>query len=88
MVVNLLQAANRAVSSKQKSTRKLMAEAASGWSNDIEDDDEDRQVGIKMRENLILFGEHYFRDYINPPPIIQRGTRRAAEEIIATGNFD
>ncbi len=55
MVVNLLQAANRAVSSKQKSTRKLMAEAASGWSNDIEDDDEDRQVGIKMRENLILF---------------------------------
>jgi hypothetical protein len=41
-----------------------------------------------MRENLILFGEHYFRDYINPPPIIQRGTRRAAEEIIATGNFD
>jgi hypothetical protein len=41
-----------------------MAEAATGWSKDDENEG----------------------DHANPPPIVRRGTRRAAEEIIATGN--
>jgi hypothetical protein len=32
-------------------------------------------------------GDENVREHANPPPVIPRGIRRVAEEIIATGKF-
>ncbi len=59
-----------------------MAEAGGGWSNDIEDDNDMGLVWIRKEKFRY---ENYFRNNITIPPVIRRGTRRAAEEIVATG---
>ncbi|CAF3383419.1 unnamed protein product [Rotaria sp. Silwood1] len=61
--------ANLTASLKSKSSRRPNAEAASGWSNDV--NDENGSLDISSMPT-------------SQPPMIRQSNRRAAEEIIAT----
>ncbi|CAF2378828.1 unnamed protein product [Rotaria sp. Silwood2] len=61
--------ANLTTSSKSKSSRRPNVEAASGWSNDINDENGNLDISTILPSQ---------------PPMIRQSTRRAAEEIIAT----